>query len=195
MIGTSRIELYFIRFCIFGLHYLAPLCILYCILVIGLYGFQAAKSPLALVIEVWAVAEALFFIFGYLPYRRYLQHDAKHPPPLDTTERKELFHLCNDNIPDLESYLKKWCLGAPPEEIKRENVKDFFLWAFFNRSGPPGDDDEELEEYIAATEKHLGRKIEPGKGDAQCLRLTLDKVDMLHRSLLWYSVSSSPQIL
>ncbi|KAK2470050.1 hypothetical protein H9L39_18198 [Fusarium oxysporum f. sp. albedinis] len=31
-----------------------------------------------------------------------------------------------------------------------------------------------------------GRKLEPGRGNAKCLRLTLDKVEMLHRSLTWY---------
>jgi hypothetical protein len=80
-------------------------------------------------------------------------------------------------------------LGAPAETIKRENLKDFFLWGFFNRGGSPGEDDEELEEYITATEKLLGREIEEGRGSAVCLRLTLDPVNMLHRSLLWYSVS------
>lgn len=69
-------------------------------------------------------------------------------------------------------------------------MKDFFLWAFFNRDGPPGDDDEELEEYVFAMEKLLGQPIEAGRGNAKCLRLTLDKVNMLHRSLIWYLVSS-----
>ena len=67
-------------------------------------------------------------------------------------------------------------------------MKEFFLWAFFNRGGPPEDDDGELEEYVAATEKLLGRPIEPGRGDAKPLRLTLDRVNMLHRSLTWYCV-------
>lgn len=86
-------------------------------------------------------------------------------------------------------YLQKWFLGARPEDIKKENVKEFFLWAFFNRSGPPGKDDAELEEMIQATEEHLGRRIESGRGKAMCLRLTMDKVDMMHRSLIWYWVS------
>lgn len=82
-----------------------------------------------------------------------------------------------------------WFLGAPVEEIKRENLKEFFLWAFFNRGGPPGDDDEELEEYVAQTEGLLGKEIAPGKGNAKCLRLTLENVNMMHRSLVWYTVS------
>lgn len=68
-------------------------------------------------------------------------------------------------------------------------MKDFFLWAFFNHDGPPGDDNEELEEYVFAMEKLLGEPIEAGRGNAKCLRLTLDKVNMLHRSLVWYLVS------
>lgn len=49
--------------------------------------------------------------------------------------------------------------------------------------------DEELEEYTRETEELLGRKFEDGRGNAKCLRLTLEQVDMLHRSLIWYLVS------
>lgn len=190
MIGTSRAEYIFIRFCIIGLHYLAPLCLLYCALVIALYGFKTAiTSPVPLVIESIAVAESLFFLFVYLPYRYRLQREAIHPPAPTRDERRELFAHCNANIADPEGYLQKWFLGADLKDIKRENVKEFLLWAFFNRGGPPGDDDEELEEYVIATEKLLGKPIEEGRGKAQCLRLTLDRVDMLHRSLVWYCVS------
>lgn len=190
MIGTSRAEYIFIRFCIIGLHYLAPLCLLYCTLVIALYGFKTAiTSPVPLVIESIAVAESLFFLFVYLPYRYRLQREAVHPPAPTRDERRELFAHCNANISDPEGYLQKWFLGADLKDIKRENVKEFLLWAFFNRGGPPGDDDEELDEYVDATEKLLGKPIEEGRGTAECLRLTLDRVDMLHRSLVWYCVS------
>lgn len=50
-------------------------------------------------------------------------------------------------------------------------------------------DDEELEEYVDRFEILLGRKLALGRGSAVPLRLTLDKVNMLHRSLLWYLVS------
>lgn len=189
MIGTTTFDLLLIRSCIIFLHYIAPLCSLYCITNIILYGLKAALSPLPLTIECIAIAETLFYLCIYLPNRAYLQRDAVHPPPVSRSERRELFQRCNENIPDGEAYLQKWFLGAPAKEIKRENIKEFFLWAFFNRGGPPGDDDEELEEYIAKTELLLGREIEPGRGNAECLRLTLDKVDMLHRTLTWYLVS------
>ncbi|KAH8594740.1 hypothetical protein B0O99DRAFT_545220 [Bisporella sp. PMI_857] len=186
MIGTSRSEYWFIRACIVGLHYIAPLCILYCILLLAVYGFEATTYRFPLLVETVALLETLFYFLIYLPYRAYLQRAATHPPPPSQEQRRELFKLCNDNITDPEEYLRKWFLGADIKEIRRENLKEFFLWAFFNRGGPPGDDDKELEEYVSATEQMLGRPIESGRGKAVALRLTLDRVDMLHRSLIWY---------
>lgn len=80
-------------------------------------------------------------------------------------------------------------MDAPASEIKRENVKDFFRWAFLSKSVPNKVDDGELEEFVREMEKLLGRKIEHGRGNAKCFRLTLGEVDMLHRSLVWYMVS------
>lgn len=51
-------------------------------------------------------------------------------------------------------------------------------------------DDEELEEYVDKFEVLLGRRLDPGRGSAVPLRLTIDKVRMLHKPLLWYLVSS-----
>jgi len=188
MIGTSRSELTFIRVCIFFLHYLAPASVAYCILLVALYGFEATTYRFPLFVETIAFAETAFYFLVYTPYRIYLQREAIHPPQLDRAQREELFTKCHNNIPDIEAYLRKWFLGAPLEEIKKDNLKDFFLWAFFDRGGAPGKDDEELEEYVKETEELLGRKIQPGRGNAKALRLTLDNVDMLHRSLTWYFV-------
>lgn len=189
MIGTSRSELTFIQVCIFFLHYLAPACIAYCILLVILFGFEATTYRFPLFIEAVAFAETAFYVLVYTPYRIYLQREAIHPLQLSRAERRELFTKCHTNIPDVEAYLRKWFLGAPLEEIKKDNLKEFFLWAFFNRGGPPGEDDKELEGYIKETEALLGKSIPVGRGEAQALRLTLDKVDMLHRSLTWYFVS------
>ncbi|RAL61879.1 hypothetical protein DID88_002942 [Monilinia fructigena] len=137
-------------------------------------------------LELVFLAESFFFLFCFLPYRAWLQREAIHPPAPSREERAVLYQRCADNITDPEAYLQKWFLGADIREIRRDNVKEFFLWAFFNRGGPPGDDDEELEEYIGILEKQLGRDILEGRGNAKCLRLTLDEVAMSHRSLIWY---------
>lgn len=190
MIGTSFIEYLFIRACIIGLQSVAPLSIICCLT--WLFSYTAllpVPFNIPLPLKFWAVIETLFYVFVSVIYQEKLQYEALHPPAPPRKDRKELFQLCNDSISDPEAYLKKWFLGASAKEIKRENIKDFFLWAFFNRDGPPGDDDEELEGYVVATEALLGRKIEHGRGSAVCLRLTIDRADMSHRSVLWYLVS------
>ncbi len=82
----------------------------------------------------------------------------------------------------------KWFKDAPLSEIKRENVKEFYRWAFLDTGDYDATDDEELDEYVRKYEETHGLKIEPGYGNAKCLRLTLDPVDMVHRSLAWYLV-------
>ena len=96
---------------------------------------------------------------------------------------------------DPEKYLSQWFLGAPEEQIKRENVKEFIRWAFLNTEQTKSEDEVEVEGYVKAMEKLLGRDIPSGKGSAKSLRLTVDKVDCLHRSLLWYLVCYSLAIL
>lgn len=79
-------------------------------------------------------------------------------------------------------------MDASRSEIKRDNVKEFFRWAFLNSGEPDPADDEELDVYVQSMEDLLGRELEPGRGSAKCIRLSLDKVDVLHRSLTWYLV-------
>jgi len=192
MINNSRLEYIFIRTCIICLHYFTPLCVLYTLSLVAVYGLRATRFPIPLVVETIAVAETLFYLLVFLPYRAYLQRSANHPAALSRPERRALVEKCNASITDPDAYLERWFLGAPAEEIKRDNIKEFILWAFFNRDGPPGDDDEELEEYVHLYEDMIGRKFNEGRGQAVCLRLTLDRVDMLHRSLVWYFVRPSP---
>lgn len=189
MIGTSRAEYLFIRLCIFCLHSLAPLCVCYCFGNLALHLLNGPTYRVSQAVEILAVAETCFYLFIYLPYSRYLQADAVHPPAPSREGRRDLFVRCVANVKEPEAYLSKWFMGARLEDIQKDNLKEFFLWAFWNRGGEPGEDDEELEEYVRDTEKLLGREIKEGRGKAVPLRLTLDPVDMLHRSLTWYFVS------
>jgi hypothetical protein len=187
MAGTSLWDYIFIRASIFLLHLIAPLSVAYSLVSL------LARLPFQLpqVLQAWLALEALFYLAVYLPLNKYLQKAAKHPIPLCRTDRRKLFLKCHKNIPDPAQYLRKWFRNAPLSEIKRDNVKDFFRWAFLNTGDHDLTYDEELEEYTQEIEKLLGKKLEPGRGNAKCLRLTLDKVEMLHRSLTWYIVSSS----
>ncbi|KAH6871131.1 hypothetical protein B0T10DRAFT_523209 [Thelonectria olida] len=182
MAGTSLWDYIFIRTSIFLLHLVAPLSVVYSLVsLLVRLPFQFPR-----VLHVWLALEALFYLAVYLPLKEYLQRAAKHPIPPCRADRRKLFLQCHNNIPDPAQYLIKWFRNAPAPEIKRDNVKDFFRWAFLNTGEYDPAYDEELEEYTQEIEKLLGRKLEPGRGNAKCLRLTLDKVEMLHRSLTWY---------
>ena len=183
MIGTSRLEYVFIRLCIFFLHYIAPVSILYSIVTILLKFYDYHTFWL---LDLYCSIETAFFLLIYLPRRYSLQHGAVHPSTPSRDARQELFHLCHEAVADPQQYLSKWFRHAPVSEIKRDNVKEFFAWAFLNREQHSVEDEEELEEYVERMEALLGRTFEPGRGKARSLRLTVDSVDMLHRSLTWY---------
>jgi hypothetical protein len=187
MIGTSVWEYIFIRTCIFFLHLIAPLSTLYSLA----RSLVHPPHPIPRILEVWLILEAIFYLLVYLPRRVYLQRAAVPATTLSRQDRRLLFRRCHDNIPNPDRYLAKWFLDAPAAEIRRENVKEFLRWAFLNIREPDLAYDEELEEYVGEVEKMLGRKLEPGRGRAKCLRLNYDEVAMLHRSLTWYLVSST----
>ncbi|KAK7229619.1 hypothetical protein V2G26_001789 [Clonostachys chloroleuca] len=183
MVETAVWDYVFIRTCTFLLHLVAPLSILYSL------ASSLVHLPFHIprILELWLAFEAVFYLAVYLPRKAYLQNAATHPITAPRDDRRKLFRRCHSNIPDPERYLTKWFRDAAVPEIKRENVKDFFRWAFLNTGEPDPAYDEELEEYVGEMEKLLGRSLEPGRGNAKCLRLTLDKVEMLHRSLIWYT--------
>ncbi|KAI4867673.1 hypothetical protein F4820DRAFT_192528 [Hypoxylon rubiginosum] len=192
MIGTSIPEYIFIRICIVLVQYTTPLCIACLALLAAVRGSWAAAlrhHPLAVAsLLAYCIADVLYAVFVYVPHNRRLKEEAEHPPQLARDERRALFQRCFANVPDVRRYLQMWFLGADEAEIRRDNLRDFILWAFFDMS--PGqesvEDDAELEEYIGIVEKCLGRKMEPGRGKAEGLRLTLDEVDTQYRSVVWY---------
>ena len=188
MIGTSFKEYVFIRACIFLLHYIAPLSIACCVFTLFM---RRSVYRVPKLLETIAIAETAFYFLVYLPRQYYLQHAAIHPTTLSKDERHRLFRLCHENVPDAELYLRKWFNGASTTDIKRDNVKEFFCWALLNKGAWGPEDEDELEEYADGIGELLGRKLELGRGSAQPLLLTLDKVQMMHRSLIWYFVSFS----
>jgi hypothetical protein len=193
MLNDTTGEYLFIRGCIIFLRSIAPLSITYtCLLFLKL----PRSYRLPWYIEVVTLAETLFYALFWIYRKFYLQRPAVHPPLYPEETRRQLVKRCIDLIPDHETYISKWFLGASPRDVKRENVEEFFRWAFFNTSWPDPAYDDELADYINLLEESIGRKLEPGRGDVKCLRLTLDNVVILHRSLIWYFVryNTSPGI-
>ncbi|KAK4972547.1 hypothetical protein LTR66_005984 [Elasticomyces elasticus] len=185
MINSSPVEHAFIRACIIFLHHIAPVSLVLCAAI--LTSALPARWRLPAALELYLEAEAAFYLFIFLPHKHYLQAKAVHPPLRPRHERRELFERANSNVVDPEKYLQGWFKGAPPNEIRRENVKLFLAWAFMDKETVDDVDEEELEEYMQGVEKVLGRALPSGKGTAVPLRVSLDPVDMLHRSLLWYA--------
>jgi hypothetical protein len=187
MIGTSTFDYIWVKSWVVILHSIAPICVAYCILTLCL----PTSWRLPIFFECWALAETIFCLVFYLYQRHQLQRPALHPPPAPKEERQTLFRLCQESTQDVARYLSGWFFYAPLASVKRENVKEFFRWAFLNTDRDDPTYDDELEEYVKSIELGTGLSFEHGRADIKCLRLTLDKVDALHRSLVWYSVRFS----
>ena len=130
MIGTSKFDYLFIRACIIFLHYVAPLSALYCVVVLFI---RPSKYRIPWPLEVWAVAETLFYLLLYLPRYYVLQRAAIHPAGASREKRRQLFELCLATVGQPEQYLSKWFKNASSLEIRRDNLKDFYCWAFLNK--------------------------------------------------------------
>ncbi len=192
MIGTSLLDYIHIWFWIIVLRAITPLCFIYCIFRPFFFLPLLPLLPILLIFDVWAVTEVCFYLFVYLPLKRRSQGPVIHPSLTLRKDRKLLFAKCHDAMTNPEDYLQKWFLNAPMADIKRDNVKEFFSWAFLDTGAHRLEDEQELEEYVDSVEVLLGRSLAPGRGKAKCLRLTLDGIDMLHRPLFWYMVNIPP---
>ncbi|CCC13825.1 hypothetical protein SMACR_07461 [Sordaria macrospora] len=213
MVDDTLPRLIFIRICIFLLHY-APLIETVLLLTVvtlryppptliphaeqiasfippPLYNTFTSPTTI-LLLAALLTTEFIYITTLYLPHKASLKHEAVHPPLPPRKEREELFDRALDSTTDWDEYLKLWFLGSPVEEVKRENVREFLLWAFFDRDGEAkGDNDdiaEELESYLVKIEALLGRKLPPGRGSATSLRLTFDEIETRYRSVVWYGV-------
>ncbi|KAL9010100.1 MAG: hypothetical protein Q9173_004930 [Seirophora scorigena] len=162
---------------------------------IHLFALDPFSHRIPIVILIYAVLEIVFLLFVFLPRYFLLQSEGLHPPPPSKDERQRLFRLCIESISDPERYLSKWFKGAHPSEIRRENIKQFFCWAFLNKRDYGLLEDQELEDYTDQLQALLGRELPSGKGDAVALRLTLDKVQMLYRPLIWYLLTALLQMV
>ena len=186
MIGTSTAEYVWVRTWAAILHSIAPLCVAYCFLITVL----PSSLRLPKYLEYWAFVETAFYFVTYVYQKYLLQRPALHPSLPPRQERDALFDLCQESVQDHKRYVSKWFFGAPLADIKLDNIKEFLRWAFLNTDADDPSYDEELEGYVKKIESEIGMAFEPGRTDVKCLRLTLDKVDALHRSVIWYAVST-----
>lgn len=191
LLGQSTAEYALIKAIIYTFRYLGLICLIYFYLALSIGGVRWISHPVSITIETIGAIEILFYLFWFLPYRHYLHKQRPaFPPPLTREERQTLFYKSLAVTPDIELFAKQWMCGANLEDLRRENLKEWFLWALFDREGPPGADDEELEEYVEAVEEALGRNLRSGWGPVESLRLNFQRFDVSHRSLAYYCVST-----
>ncbi|KAK2065596.1 hypothetical protein LY76DRAFT_667777 [Colletotrichum caudatum] len=165
----------------------------YFYVIFALGGVDAITHPFSILVEVVAAIEILFYFLFFLPYKWYLQTWKPYRPPrMSRSQRARLFYKSMGLVPDGEEFIRKWMLNAHMEDIRRDNLKDWLLWALFEQdnmvSRPTKDIDQELEQCIDDAEEKFGIKLRPGRGNAEALRLTFDPVIIQHRSLFYYLV-------
>ncbi|KAK6069533.1 alpha beta hydrolase fold family [Seiridium cupressi] len=190
MLGTSFTEFVLIRSCIFVLQYTTPICLSVLAILLVAGGRPALTWPASLVLLAYSFIDLLYYLFVWIPYNRRLKDEARHPPSLSPEDRRALFIKVADHISDFERYLQLWFLGADRAEIRRDNVRDFMFWAFFDTApeNATKQDIADADEYVDLFEERLGREIEPGRGNARGLRLTLDGVETRYRSFIWFVI-------
>lgn len=192
MIGPSTSKYIFVRAFIAFLHWIAPVSIALSVITLRFKPSRSNGFSLGAFLIAWALVETTFYIVVFLPLRRHLQNPATHPELVPRVQRRQEFIRCMASVPDLDHFLSKWFKDSPITEIRRENVKEFLRWAFLSLDAIDEAYEDEIEEYTQKIEESHQRRFEPGRGDAKCIRLTFDKVDMLHRSVFWYLVIRAP---
>jgi hypothetical protein len=187
MISNSPLAYIFIRLTVLLLRLIAPLSIEYCFLRVLVPKYAALPLPLEIIIY----AETAFYFAVYLPRRYVLQKPAPQGTAMTRPERNELFDKCLKTIPDMSHFLTTWFKGAPVHELKREDVREWLAWGFFNQGKSSNCDEDELEDYVQGIEEALGEPISPGHGNHKAMRPTIDPINIQHRPLLYYLVSTA----
>ncbi|KAF6844351.1 alpha beta hydrolase fold family [Colletotrichum musicola] len=195
MIGRTLHEYVFIRICIALVRYpVIPYAAVLTACLIGAKHGQPQTQNRWATAARWIVGlmvvEVAYAVWIWTPYRNRLKAAAKHPAPSSPDARQALFDRCMATVTDPEHYIRGWFLGADLTDIRRDNVREFLLWAFFDQAAGdrPGPQSQEVDRYVAQIEVMLGRPFEPGRGPAKCLRLTLDDVETKYRSVWWYAI-------
>jgi len=174
----------FIRPSIWCLRAVAPASLVYC--TVRLLGYSVIPLPL----EIVAFVEAAFYLFASLPRQHIL--NKSRPRSLERTrqERRRLFDRCFRSVLDLESVLITWFKGRPLDDVRADNIKDFFAWALFYKTRGSHEDEDELNEYLHEIEAIVGRTFPPGRGPHHAAQVSTDPLHLQHKPFSFYVVST-----
>lgn len=102
---------------------------------------------------------------------------ATHPPKRSPEERKALFNKVRSEIHNPEKFLSGWFRGWDVQEIGREELRAFLVWAFWDGEAQEKDQ-AEINEYVQRMEEMIGKPFTEEHGKAKSLRLTMDPIEM-----------------
>ncbi|KZT09341.1 uncharacterized protein LAESUDRAFT_742136 [Laetiporus sulphureus 93-53] len=171
------------RAAVLALRLITPLSVAY----IVFYYFLCAFSSSWL--AWYTLAETLFFFGVYVPRSFLLQKEAQFPLPPSRQERQMLFTRSLPYFCTTDTATGWFYANDPVAKIKKGNLKELLLWAFFNSdlNGLQEEWKQELDEYVAQVEKVIGHELPDGRNDdMKCKAFTRQTVRMTHRPLLLY---------
>ncbi|GLI62994.1 hypothetical protein VaNZ11_005852 [Volvox africanus] len=92
-----------------------------------------------LIIPTWATAEAAFFIWYCVIYRRLNAQPVPHRPPSHINPRDVFDRFIRDRAAmsqylDIKDMISKWHWDMPISELTRDNVADLLCYGFYYRS-------------------------------------------------------------
>ncbi|KAI8647761.1 Alpha/Beta hydrolase protein [Parasitella parasitica] len=158
--------------------------------------YKSVSTNIITLTVIWACLEIAFFVY-FVNALQKLQQTTKPKKPLDQSERTSLFWNCVHTIPDLSTWAEGWfyykndCSHPKFSEIKRENLALWFAWAFWHehldivRQNKEWAD--EIEWMLITTEEWFHVKFAKGlNANLQCIRLSLDPLEAVHRPLIVY---------
>jgi len=87
-----------------------------------------------------------------------------------------------------------WCQGAHPEDVRRGNIEEWVIWAFFNapsKDALPQIQQIELDQLMQELDEwadfHFAEGYNP---KVKAMRLTIDPIRAMHRPLIYYLVTA-----
>ncbi|ORZ37955.1 hypothetical protein BCR44DRAFT_50288 [Catenaria anguillulae PL171] len=93
-------------------------------------------------------------------------------------------------VPHVGTFLSGWFFGANPCDIKHDNLKEWFAWAFFNVNVAEMnlDEERELDEMVDYVEEETGITLAKGYNpEVKCIKLNLDEKRVKWRGGLFYT--------
>ncbi|KAI7864511.1 Alpha/Beta hydrolase protein [Spinellus fusiger] len=158
--------------------------------------FNAIIPILSNILHIWLVLEVLFWIF-FLTTRNRLQAERSNVKTMPKESRQVLFNNCIEAIDDIEQWVTGWYYDATTienpkfEDIKKDNLYEWLAGSLWNDyleniiTNP--EDAAELQYYTEYTEKSFNVKFTEGRNsNIRCIRMTLDKIEAVHRPLFFY---------